>query len=458
MALNIYEPMKFRSQGIEDLATHETLVITNGKITVDTVEPKKAVSFAGANFAEIEGNGIRWTDGRKAKTLAFKESKLWTDLTLNLDEEQEYQINNTTVLSFTELGSTVTKSNLKQVGVLKNLRVAGNASFGDFAYAMGSLNRFGINTDAPGAALGIVENSVEILLGSLKQDTAIFGTHSNDHLEIITDNTTRITVTNSGEVVIGSANHKNGILRVNGTLYADAIVTERSSPLVFKESDTSSNYGKGIIWAGKTGPNKQLVYQANPDRIWSTDIIDLAQEKYFAIENQMVLSKTSLGTSVVESSLTKLGILKDLQVAGDAAITRKLSTSRIEIGKFAVDENRLEFDRNFSIQQGTLSEFRIGSDITIGNSDNTTRAVSVYGRLAVGTARPGDDVSLTVSGPVSFENKKFKVGSGIPTFGDYNKGDVVWNDDPKAGSHIGWVCITAGSPGFWLPFGYIGSR
>lgn len=457
MALNIYEPIKFRSQGIEDLATQETLVITNGKITADTVEAKKALSFAGSNFAEIEGNGVKWTDGRKSKTLAFKQSNLWTDMNLNLAEEQEYQINDTSVLSFTELGSTVTKSNLKQVGVLKNLRVSGSAVVGDFAYINSELNRLGINTDSPAAALGIRDNDVEIVIGSQHQDVAVLGTISNDHVEIITDNTARITIKNSGEVIIGGS-AKDGVLRVNGTVYADALVTERSSPLVFKETDTSSNYGKGIMWAGKFGATRQFVYQADPDRIWSTDIIDLAEEKYFAIENQMVLSKTSLGSSVVESNLTKLGILKDLQVAGDAAVTRKISTSRLEIGKFAVDENRLEFNQSFSIQTNNLNEFRIGSDITIGNKENLTRPVSIYGQLAVGVASPDEGVGLTVAGSVSFDNKKFETGDSIPTYGQYNKGDIVWNTDPKASSYIGWVCTTPGTPGQWLPFGVIASR
>jgi len=49
MALNIFEPLKFSTQGINDLATQETLVITNGKITVDIVEPKRSLTFAVLN-------------------------------------------------------------------------------------------------------------------------------------------------------------------------------------------------------------------------------------------------------------------------------------------------------------------------------------------------------------------------------------------------------------------------
>ena len=76
-----------------------------------------------------------------------------------------------------------------------------------------------------------------------------------------------------------------------------------------------------------------------------------------------------------------------------------------------------------------------------------------YGALK--NANPKEDVSLTVAGSVSFDNKKFTTGDGKPTLGSYNKGDIVWNTDPKATDYIGWVCVTAGSPGAWLPFGSI---
>lgn len=446
MALNIFEPLKFSTQGINDLATQTSLIVSNGKITVDTVEPTRVVNFSGGSFAEVEGKGIKWTGGTKSKTLTIKQSKLWTDMSVNLAEEQAYEIDGTPVISFGELGPSVTKSSLKQVGTLKSLRVAGNTALGDFAYISSDLNRIGINVESPKAAIDIFENAVGILLGSTKTNTAVLGTVTNDHFEIVTDNTTRITIKNSGDV------------RIHGRIFAEEVVTQRSSPLVFKETDTSSNYGKGIIWSNKSGSNSQFTYQANPDRIWSTDSIELAVEKYFSIDSAMVLSKTGLGQTVVDSNLTTVGLLKGLQVAGDAAVTRTISTSRLEIGNFAVDNNRLEYTDTFTIQTGSTAEFKIGSDIVIGNVDNISRPVSIYGKLTVGVANPQENVALTVAGAVSFDNKKFETNNGIPTEGRYNKGDIIWNTDPKATDYIGWVCVTPGSPGAWLPFGAIASR
>jgi hypothetical protein len=445
MAINVFEPLKFSTQGINDLATKQTLVVSDGKITVDVIEPGKAVSFAGNSFAEVEGKGIKWTDGRKSKTLALKKSKLWTDLSINIADEQAYEINDSLVLSLTELGSSVTKSNLKQVGTLRSLNVSGNAVLADFAIFSSELNRLGINTETPGAAIGIRENGVDIVVGSLKNDTAVVGTTSNDHLEIVTDDTARITVTNNGDV------------RVHGKLYAEEIITQRSSPLVFKETTESSNYGKGIVWSGITGSPKQLVLQANPDRVFSTENIDLADKKHISINRVPVLNQSTLGDTVTESSLQKLGILRELQVAGDAAVTRNFSTTRVSIGNFSITENKLDTQGNFSVVRNDADEITIGSNIVIGNNNNPHRTVSVYGQMTVGVANPDPEYGLTVAGPVSFENKKFKVGFRSPESGEFNKGDIVWNSDPKATDYIGWVCVVAGSPGRWLPFGVIAS-
>lgn len=458
MALNIYEPMKFRSQGIEDLATRETLVISNGKITVDIVESKQTLNFADSNFAGLEGKGIRWTDGNRSKSLTYKSGNIASDLSINLAEEQEYKINDVSVLSVNTLGSSVIKSKLREVGILRSLRVAGSATFGDFAFINSEINRIGINTDNPAGALGVKENGVDIVIGSNKTKTAQIGTASHDDLEIVTDRQVRISVGRNGDIVIGDVKTENGIVRINGKLYASEVITERTSPVIFKEENGDTVYGKGLIWKLGRGPNRQLIFQGNPDRLWSTDIFDLAAEKYYSIENTMVLSKGSLGPTVTDSNLTSLGVLKDLQVAGDAAVTRRISTSRLEIGRFAVDENRLESQRSFCVTVDGTEELKLGSSIVIGNSTNPTRVVSVYGRLSVGATNPDPDIVFTVDGTVMMNGKKFLQAARQPENGSFNKGDIVWNTDPKAGDYIGWVCVTTGTPGAWLPFGGISSR
>jgi tripartite-type tricarboxylate transporter receptor subunit TctC len=42
-----------------------------------------------------------------------------------------------------------------------------------------------------------------------------------------------------------------------------------------------------------------------------------------------------------------------------------------------------------------------------------------------------------------------------PSSGAWTVGDVVVNSSPAAGGWIGWVCITAGTPGTWKGYGAI---
>lgn len=41
------------------------------------------------------------------------------------------------------------------------------------------------------------------------------------------------------------------------------------------------------------------------------------------------------------------------------------------------------------------------------------------------------------------------VGTAAPTTGTWSRGDTVWNRTPSAGAALGWVCVSAGTPGTW---------
>ena len=45
--------------------------------------------------------------------------------------------------------------------------------------------------------------------------------------------------------------------------------------------------------------------------------------------------------------------------------------------------------------------------------------------------------------------------SAVPTTGTWLRGDIVWNTAPASAGYIGWVCVTAGTPGTWQTFGLI---
>lgn len=47
------------------------------------------------------------------------------------------------------------------------------------------------------------------------------------------------------------------------------------------------------------------------------------------------------------------------------------------------------------------------------------------------------------------------IGSAAPVAGTWARGDIVFNSAPSAGGFVGWVCVTAGTPGTWKTFGAI---
>jgi hypothetical protein len=51
---------------------------------------------------------------------------------------------------------------------------------------------------------------------------------------------------------------------------------------------------------------------------------------------------------------------------------------------------------------------------------------------------------------------KYRGGAtAIPTSGNYIVGDILYDTAPAASGFIGWVCVTAGTPGTWKTFGAI---
>jgi hypothetical protein len=51
-----------------------------------------------------------------------------------------------------------------------------------------------------------------------------------------------------------------------------------------------------------------------------------------------------------------------------------------------------------------------------------------------------------------FLDKKWTKGTAAPTSGTWSRGDIRWNTSPSAGSAMGWVCTSGGTPGIWKSF------
>lgn len=454
--------------------THDgTLTVSSdlavgGTITAGTVKVKNLITESGTiegvgqwtvnTEEELNGKGLGWTWGLGNVQLIYKNGgRVWTNGDIDLNRDKSYKIDNTTVISLNQLGTQVKKSSLTEVGNLKKLAVDGDVSIGEFAFFNSAVNRVGINVENPHGVLGIVENDVEIIIDSPSVGLATIGTYTNHDLALVTDNTARITVKNDGEVHIGEERYKNGVLRVYGTLYAENIIAdtrlERSTSLEFRAIGEDNIYGKGLVWLGN-GAAKQLTIQANPDRLCSTESLDLSQDKQYYINGSVVLSATRLGPNVVDSNLTSLGTLNSLAVKGSTTFTGAVTANSVSIKSLEVQS--LSGVNSFAVKVDAHQAFYADDlKIEIGNNLNSRRAVKVFGPLSVGINNPDPTVDLAVKGNISFADKKFTTGTEAPVTGIATKGDICWNSNPAEFTYVGWVCVATGEPGTWLPFGAI---
>ena len=119
------------------------------------------------------------------------------------------------------------------------------------------------------------------------------------------------TVTTGGNLTVG------GDLTVSGTTtYVDTInmrITDKNIELGAGTTPTDAlSNGGGITLKGDTD---HTLLWANSTQSWtSSDSWGVATGKHFHINDTEVLSATTLGTGVVNSSLTNVGVLTELQV------------------------------------------------------------------------------------------------------------------------------------------------
>jgi len=252
---------------------------------------------------------------------------------------------------------------------------------------------------------------------------------------------------------------------------------ERSSPLEFVADKDNSVYGKGLLFRGEGG-TKQFILRANPDRFFVSESLDLHREAHYAIDGLAVLTSDELGVGVVKSNLRKVGTLENLRVQGNftldnyifwnsdymrlgvgtetpngmiglvqegAELVLNLENEVARVGTFTTSTLELITDDTARITVGATGK------ITIGSSSDSK--ITVNGKLGINVNNP--DADIVTSGPVKFEGKRFEVGSAIPVSGVYNKGDIVWNSDPKPTGFVGWICTREGNPGMWKSFGQI---
>jgi hypothetical protein len=176
---------------------------------------------------------------------------------------------------------------LREVGHLKGLVIDGGLSVSQFLVFDANTNRLGLGTDSPNSAVSIVDNDVEIVIGSPDTTRAFIGTFSGHSLDIGTNNTARISMLPDGNIVIGNTNsgyHKvsiMGLVGVNTQTPDQRSALHVNGALKFNDklhfsadaAPTMNSYTKGdICWNDNPQAGKHVgwicVQSGNPG-IWN---------------------------------------------------------------------------------------------------------------------------------------------------------------------------------------------
>jgi hypothetical protein len=272
------------------------------------------------------------------------------------------------------------------------------------------------------------------------------------------------------------------------TVKVDVLEAKEIKAEIQFEKNTSVTFGgenstgKGLLWTGQ-GYTKQLVFNQNPDRLFSSETIDVGRNKHYSVNGVKVIDENELGSSVTKSNLREVGRLRGLLVDGDVIINDFLfynsTADRLGIGTdvpkaaLTVAEDMIEVmlgtkdasrgmvgtyaGQAFDIVTDNAARISVSANgnIHLGNKNYPAIQVTVHGSMGINISTPDSRVALDVNGAVKFNNKLHLSAEESPKSGSFNLGDIVWNSNPQQRGYIGWVCIRAGSPGVWNGFGKI---
>jgi hypothetical protein len=140
--------------------------------------------------------------------------------------------------------------------------------------------------------------------------------------------------------------------------------------------------GGGIILRGAT--NKTILYDhSRTDKYWvMSENLELAPGKRLAIGNQLVLNTTTLGTTVVNSSLTSVGTLTNLTVDGF-----------VKIGGVVTEKVFNSFNTTLTPTSNTLTISTAGANTILGKP--TTSAINTWAFTGVGLVN-GQSKTITL--------------------------------------------------------------
>ena len=215
---------------------------------------------------KVYNKGMLWSGIGHTKqfVLIDKPDRFFSSENIDLAKDKELSINKVKILDENELGPSVVKSNLKEVGRLRGLVVDGALSVNQYLYFDNHTDRLGLGTDEPNAALSIAEDDIEIVIGTDESSTAYIGTYASHAFELKTDNKSRIKVDAGGNIQLGNDNSPPINVKINGSL---GIGVNNADPNVDLHVRGSVKFNNHLQTSGTQPPDNGVYSQG--DIVWN---------------------------------------------------------------------------------------------------------------------------------------------------------------------------------------------
>ena len=293
----------FKSTGIEDLAGKKALVVDNDGILVDNINTStisggakvtgdlkvegelttsklhvneltadvrndrtSSLTFNSESGDTPFGKGLQWQTADQTKQFILQDGGLWSSESIDISRDKSFSIDKVSVLSADTLGETVLKSSLTIVGTLTNLKTTGSLEIDEFMFYDANHSRLGIGTEGPNGQLSVGSIDSEFIVEPGVRKITL-GSYTTSDLEIVTDNTPRLTVENNGNVVIGTKGNSNpkislhGKVGVNIATPGDDADLSVSGPIKFMNKVFAVGDATPVQGLWQTG---DIVWHSNP--------------------------------------------------------------------------------------------------------------------------------------------------------------------------------------------------
>ena len=302
--------------------------------------------------------------------------------------------------------STFVNANILS-GIFTNLYVSGISTLGVTSatnFTSQSLVVIGISTLGVTSATNLTSQSL-VVSGIISAAQFVTGA-SGSAIGINTN-----TISGPSEIIIdpSAVGDNTGAVRIKGDLYVDGTQTFINSTTI-----ELADFNVGIattvgtnalldgagIGIGSTNIRKTLTWNNSSTALKSSEDFDLLVGKTYKINGTTVLSNDTLGGGVLNSSLTSVGILGQLNVSGVSTLgTVKISSGIISatvgVVTYYGDGSNLQGVNAFNVINQDINSTPVfptfASNIgvsSVGISTTNLVFIPASGRLGIGTTNP----------------------------------------------------------------------